>query len=145
MCPFVSNHRLSDEKWIQLSAGGAKLVSVKNIRTSKRSMGCTHGCLIWVGSLSNLGRKVYFLTAQNFYCQVMYNSYSFFTSRWAIIFSCALHKPEVEHIKDWRYLALSDCFKKKKSQRLLLEVIQDPYKIFVEHWTWENTLLCLFS
>lgn len=143
--PLVSNHRLSDEKWIQLSAGGAKIFNVKNTRISESPMACTHGCPIWVGSLSNLGRKVYFLTAQSFDCQVTYNSYSFFTWGWAIIFSCTLYKLTGEHIiKDLRCLTFLDCFK-KKSQRLLLEVIQDTFKIFVGHWTWENILLCLLS
>lgn len=140
--PLVSNHRLCDGEWIQLSAGGAEIFNVKNLRISESSIACSHGCLIWVGSLSNLGRKVYFLPAQSWL--PTYNIYLlfFFSSRWGTVCPCTLCELKVEYItKDLKHLALLHCLKKIQ---LVPEDIQDPFKTFINHWISEN-ILCLLS
>lgn len=138
--PLVSNHGLSDEKWIQLSAGGAEIINVKNHRTSERSIACSHGCLIWVCSLSNLGRKVYFLPAQSCDSQPVY-IYSFSVSRWAIIFPCTSCDLKVGYIaKGLRCPALRLL---EKKTWLVPEDTWGLFKIFIGNWISENTLLLL--
>lgn len=45
MWPLVCNHRLSDWKWIQLSAGGAQIFNVKHPRIPESSIAYCHVCL----------------------------------------------------------------------------------------------------
>lgn len=113
--PLVSNHRLCDREWIQLSAGGAEIFNVKNLKIFESSIACSHGCLIRVGGLSDLGRKVYFLPAQSWL--PTYNIYScFFSSRWGTVCPSTLCELKVECItKDLKHLALLHCLKKNQT------------------------------
>lgn len=139
VCPLVCNHRLSDEKWIQLSADGAEIISVKNPRTSERSIACSHDCLIWVCRLLNLGRKIFLA-----YTKLWLPAYIYlFFFRFTVGNNISLHILKEEYIaKDLRCPALRLL---EKNKCLVPEDRWGPFKIFVDNWTSENTPLTFMN